>query len=108
MASQEGTQEVVMLPLSEVGSIKWTEERGQKMRSLRGDMPLVTLSKRLAEHDVEISRQYLHKMETYSDVKGASPEIVTGLCKVFGCSLAEILCLKETKIVQLGVDKCNL
>lgn len=107
MASQEGTREVVMLPLSEVGSIKWTEERGQKMRSLRGDMPLVTLSKRLAEHDVDISRQYLNRMETNTDVKGASPEIVAGLCKVFGCTLAELLCLKETRIVQLGVDKCN-
>lgn len=107
MARQEEVEEVVMLPLSEVGSIKWTKERGEKMRLLRGDMPLLTLSKKLAEKDVEISRQYLHRMETNSDVKSASPEIVTGLCKVFNCTLAELLCLKETKIVQLGVDNCN-
>jgi DNA-binding Xre family transcriptional regulator len=107
MSSQEQIEEVVMLPLTEVGSIRWTKERGQKMRSLRGDLPLVTLSKKLAEHDVDMSRQYLNRMETFTDVKSASPELVTGLCKVFGCTLAELLCLKSTKIVQLGVDKCN-
>ncbi|WP_242051597.1 XRE family transcriptional regulator [Nostoc sp. FACHB-280] len=107
MARQEKEEEVVMLPLSEVGSIKWTKERGEKMRSLRGEMPLMALSKKLAENDVEISRQYLHRMETYSDVKGASPELVAGLCQVFNCTLAELLCLKETKIVQLGVDNRN-
>lgn len=107
MASDERTQEVVMLPLSEVGSIKWTQQRGQKMRLLRGDLPLVTLSKRLAEHNVEISRQYLNRMEIEADVKTASPELVMGLCKVFNCSLAELLCLNETKIVQLWVDKSN-
>jgi hypothetical protein len=44
-------------------------------------------------------------METELEVKGATPDLITGLCKVFGCSLAELLCLKSTKIVQLGVDK---
>jgi DNA-binding Xre family transcriptional regulator len=107
MSNQEGMEEVVMLPLSEVGSVKWTEERGRKMRLLRGDMPLVTLSRKLAESDVQISRQYLNRMEINSDVKNASPEYITGLCKVFGCTLAELLCLKSTKIVQLGVDSCN-
>jgi DNA-binding Xre family transcriptional regulator len=107
MASREEIEEVVMLPLSEVGSIVWTDARGHKMRELRGDMPLVTLSKKLAELKVDISRQYLNRMETNTDVKNASPELVTGLCKVFDCTLAELLCLKSTKIVQLGVDKCN-
>jgi DNA-binding Xre family transcriptional regulator len=107
MASQEEQSEVVMLPLSEVGSIRWTDARGQKMRELRGDIPLMALSKRLTEFDVDISRQYLNRMETNTDVKNASPELVSGLCQVFGCTLAELLCLKSTKIVQLGVDKCN-
>ncbi|WP_224095449.1 helix-turn-helix domain-containing protein [Nostoc sp. MS1] len=107
MASDEKTQEVVMLPLSEVGSIKWTQHRGQKMRLLRGNLTLVALAKKLAEHEIEISRQYLNRMETDPEVKGASPELVMGLCKVLNCSLAELLCLKETKIVQLGVDNGN-
>lgn len=107
MTRQEKVEEVVMLPLTEVGSIKWTKERGEKMRSLRGEMALLALSKKLAENDVEISRQYLHRMETFSEVKGASPELVAGLCKVFNCTLAELLCLKATKIVQLGLDNRN-
>ena len=94
-----------MIPLSEVGSIKWTEQRSRKLRSLRGDMPLVSLSQKLKEHGVNISRQYLNKMETELEVKGATPDLITGLCKVFGCSLAELLCLKSTKIVQLWIDK---
>lgn len=105
MASREEIEEVVMIPLTEVGSIKWTEQRSRKLRSLRGDMPLVSLSKKLKEHGVDISRQYLNKMETELEVKGATPEMIVGLCKVFGCSLAELLCLKSTNIVQLGVDK---
>lgn len=105
MASREEIEEVVMIPLTEVGSIRWTKQRSQKLRSLRGEMPLVSLSKKLKEHDVDISRQYLNKMETKLEVKGASLELLTGLCKVFGCSLAELLCLKSTKIVQLEVDK---
>ncbi|WP_257236218.1 XRE family transcriptional regulator [Nostoc sp. 'Peltigera malacea cyanobiont' DB3992] len=105
MASWEEIKEVVMIPLSEVGSIRWTEQRSQKLRSLRGDMPLVSLSQKLKEHGVDISRQYLNKMETELEVKGATPELIVGLCKVFGCSLAELLCLKSTKIMQLRVDK---
>jgi DNA-binding Xre family transcriptional regulator len=105
MASREEIEEVVMIPLSEVGSIRWTEQRSRKLRSLRGNMPLVSLSQKLKEHNVDISRQYLNKMETELEVKGATPDLITGLCKVFGCSLAELLCLKSTKIVQLGVDK---
>ncbi|MDZ8034061.1 helix-turn-helix transcriptional regulator [Nostoc sp. DedSLP04] len=107
MASREDMEEVVMLPLTEVGSIKWTAARGQKMRELRGDIPLLNLSKRLTEFEVDISRQYLNRMETNTDVKNASPEVLTALCKIFGCTLAELLCLKSTKIVQLGVDVCN-
>lgn len=107
MASQEEQLEVVMLPLTEVGSIRWTNARGQKMRELRGNMPLLTLSKKLAELEVEISRQYLNRMETNTEVKNASPELVSGLCQVFGCTLAELLCLKSTKIVQLWVDNSN-
>ncbi|WP_193200579.1 hypothetical protein, partial [Nostoc sp. MG11] len=82
MASREEIEEVVMLPLTEVGSIRWTDARGHKMRALRGDIPLVTLSKKLAELEVEISRQYLNRMETNTEVKSASPELVTGLCQV--------------------------
>ncbi|WP_375504082.1 helix-turn-helix domain-containing protein [uncultured Nostoc sp.] len=107
MASKEEQSEVVMLPLSEVGSIRWTDTRGHKMRALRGDMPLVTLSKRLTEFEVDISRQYLNRMETNTDVKNASPKVITALCQVFGCTLAELLCLKSTLIVQLGIDNCN-
>jgi DNA-binding Xre family transcriptional regulator len=107
MASREEMEEVVMLPLTEIGSIKWTTARGQKMRELRGDIPLLNLSKRLTEFEVDISRQYLHRMETNTDVKNASPEVLTALCKIFGCTLADLLCLKSTKIVQLGVDDRN-
>lgn len=107
MASKEEMKEVMMLPLTEVGSIKWTTVRGQKMRELRGDIPLMALSKRLTEFEVDISRQYLNRMETNTDVKNASPELITALCQVFGCTLAELLCLKSTKIVQLGIDICN-
>ncbi|WP_341530285.1 helix-turn-helix transcriptional regulator [Nostoc sp. UHCC 0302] len=107
MTSQEEVEEIVMLPLTEVGSIRWTTARGQKVRELRGDIPLMALSKRLAEFEVDISRQYLNRMETNTDVKNASPELITALCKVFGCTLAELLCLKSTKIVQLGIDNCN-
>jgi DNA-binding Xre family transcriptional regulator len=107
MNSQEEMEEVVMIPLTEVGSIKWTDARGQKMHELRGDIPLMALAKRLTEFEVDISRQYLNRMETNTDVKNVSPELITALCKVFGCTLAELLCLKSTKIVQLGIDNCN-
>ncbi|WP_341532143.1 helix-turn-helix transcriptional regulator (plasmid) [Nostoc sp. UHCC 0302] len=107
MISQEEQPEVTMIPLTEVGSIKWTDARGQKMRELRGDIPLMALAKRLTEFEVDISRQYLNRIETNTEVKNVSPELITALCQVFGCTLAELLCLKSTKIVQLGIDNCN-
>jgi transcriptional regulator with XRE-family HTH domain len=103
MRSGNTDKEVVMLPMSEILSIKWTEERRQRMRELRGDMTLVELAKKLEDNGVTVSRQYLHRMETDSKVRGASPELVWGLCKVFNVSEAELLCLNSQKIIHLGV-----
>jgi len=103
MKSTHTNKEIVMLPMSEILSIKWTDERRQRLRELRGSMTLVELAKRLDSNGIKVSRQYLHKMETDSEVRGASPEIVQGLCAVFNVSAADLLCLNSQKILQIGV-----
>jgi DNA polymerase I-like protein with 3'-5' exonuclease and polymerase domains len=105
MKSNNTSKEIVMLPLSEILSIKWTDERRQRLREIRGEMTLVELSKRLESHGIKVSRQYLHRMESDSDVRGATPELVQGICAVFNVTEADLLCLNSHKIVQLGVDK---
>ena len=103
MKSGNTDKEVVMLPMSEILSIKWTEERRRRIRELRGDMTLVELAKKLDSNGIKVSRQYLHKMETDSDVRGASPELVQGLCAVFNVTEADLLCLNSQRILQIGV-----
>ncbi|MBW4508285.1 MAG: helix-turn-helix transcriptional regulator [Scytonematopsis contorta HA4267-MV1] len=93
-----------MLPMSEVLSIKWTPERRSKLREIRGRIPLVDIASRLNEVGVEISRQYLYKIETSDDVKGVSPEIIEGLAIVLGVSVTELLCLDSRLIVLPRVD----
>lgn len=94
-------REVVMLPLSEVLAVKWTDARRRKLKELRGDVPLAELARRLSKIGVTVSRQYLDRMEKDADVKGASPELLLGICQVLGVDVAQLLCLNQTKIVQL-------
>lgn len=96
--------EIIMLPLTEIASIRWTDERRERLRELRKDMKLSDLARKLAENGVSVSRQYLHRMETDPEVKGATPELVMGLSSVLGVPLSELLCLNSQKIMQLGVD----
>lgn len=100
-------KKIVMLPLSEILSVRWTEARQRQLRRLRGDVKLTELARKLAEAGVPVSRQYLHRMETDPEVKGASPELIQGLCQVLDVSFPELLCLESQRILQLGVDKCN-
>lgn len=100
-------KEIIMLPLTEVLAVRWTSERRQKLRELRGDMPLTELARRLKEGGVSVSRQYLDRMETDDRVKGATPELLEGLSLALGVEIAQLLCLKQSKVVQLGVDYCN-
>lgn len=100
-------KEIIMLPLSEIISIRWTEERQRQLRRVRGETKLAELARKLAAVGVSVSRQYLHRLETDPEVRGASPELIQGLCQVLDVSLSELLCLDSQKIVQLGVDKCS-
>lgn len=107
MKPQLQKKQIIMLPMSEVLSIKWTAERRSRLRELRGNIALVELAKKLSETGVSISRQYLYKLETDEDVKGISPEIVEGLAITLGVTVTELLCLDSQLIVLPGIDKCN-
>jgi transcriptional regulator with XRE-family HTH domain len=104
MTIQQYQKQIIMLPMSEILSIKWTPERRAKLRELRGNMTLVELAKKLNESGIEISRQYLHKLETNEEVKGISPEIAEGITIVLGTTLTELLCLDYRLIVLPGID----
>lgn len=99
--------EIIMLPLTEISSIRWTDERRKRLRELRRDMKLSDLARKLANKGVAVSRQYLHRMEADPDVRGATPELLIGLSEVLEVPLSELLCLNSQNITQLGVDTCN-
>jgi transcriptional regulator with XRE-family HTH domain len=99
--------EIIMLPLTEVSSIRWTDERRERLRELRKDMKLSDLARELANKGVSVSRQYLYRMESDPNVRGATPELLVALSNVLGVSLSELLCLNSQNIVQLGVDTRN-
>lgn len=96
-----------MLPLTEISSIRWTDERRERLRELRKDMKLSDLARKLANDGVMVSRQYLYRMETDPNVRGATPELLVALSTVLGVSLSELLCLNSQSIVHLGVDARN-
>jgi|GEM_PF-5605771 len=99
--------EIIMLPLTEISSIRWTDERRTRLKELRKDMKLSELARKLASKGISVSRQYLQRMESDPDVRGANPELLVALAEVLEVSLAELLCLNSQKIMQLGVDPCN-
>ncbi|MDF0552206.1 helix-turn-helix transcriptional regulator [Kamptonema sp. UHCC 0994] len=99
----ETQDEIVMMPLSEILSIRWTEERRKRLKELRKEYPLTLseLNRRLSQQGVTVSRQYLSRMELDPEVKGISPELAKGLCGVLEVPLPELLCLNSQKIVQI-------
>jgi DNA-binding Xre family transcriptional regulator len=82
-----------MIPLEDVLSVRWTEEKRKNLQKARGRLSLAELSQRLISLNVSVSRQYLHRMEIDPDVKGVSFELIKALCAVLDVSLEEILCL---------------
>ena len=100
MEIQVQKKEIIVLPMNEVLSIKWTVERRKKLCRLRGSMPLTDLARKLSETGVSISRQYLYKLEGDEDVKGISPEIIEGLAIVLGVTVTELLCL-DCRLIML-------
>ena len=94
-------KQIIMLPISEVLSIKWTGDRRAKLRQLRGEMALADLARKLKHKGVTISRQYLHRLETDEEVKGVSTEIVEGLATVLGVTLTDMLCL-DSRLIMLS------
>ena len=99
--------EVIMLPLSEITSIKWTIERGRNLKSLRGQMSLQDLAERVGICGYKVSRQYLNRLESDPTIKGASPEMLRAICEALGVSLSTLLNLPYQKILQLGGDNRN-
>ena len=100
MTAQAQKKEIIMLPMSEVLSIKWTAKRRAKLRELRGEMPLTEFTRKLNEHGITISRQYLYRLETDDEVKGISPEIIEGISTVLGVTTIDLLCL-DSRIIAL-------
>jgi len=93
-------KQIIMLPMSEVMSIRWTGDRRIKLRQLRGEMALADLARKLNDIGVTISRQYLHRLETDEEVKGVSTEIIEGLATVLGVTVTDLLCL-DSRLVML-------
>lgn len=105
MEEEEG--EIIFIPISEVRSILWSGKRANKLKHLRGDIKIPRLAEILKEKGVEISRQYLARLENDPEVRGISPELALGLCGVLGVPLSELLCLRAQKIIQLVSDESN-
>ena len=92
-------KQIIMLPMSEVLSIRWTGDRRAKLRQLRGETALADLARKLNDIGVTISRQYLHRLEIDEEVKGVSTEVVEGLATVLGVTITDLLCLDSRLIV---------
>lgn len=84
-----------MIPLEDVLSVRWTEEKRKKLQKARGGLSLAELSQRLVALNVSVSRQYLHRMENDPSIKGASFGVIEALCSVLEISLEDILCLNS-------------
>lgn len=94
-------KQIIMLPMSEVLSVRWNEQRSRKLRSLRGEMALADLARKLNDIGITISRQYLHKLETDDEVKGVSTEIIEGLSTVLGVTVTDLMCL-DSRLILLS------
>ena len=95
-----------MLPLSEVLTVRWSAERRENLRSLRGQVTLVELARRVNESGVSISRPYLHRLENDPDVKGISTELLQAIALSLNISIGELLGLEE-KNFSIFLDTCN-
>jgi DNA-binding Xre family transcriptional regulator len=96
-----------MLPMSEILSIKWSTQRGSRLRQMRGEIALADLARKLNDEGIVISRQYLHRLETDEEVKGVSTEIIEGLSIVLGVTVTDLLCLDSRLVVLSWVDKSS-
>ena len=99
---KDNENEVIMLPLSEVASIKWTPERGRNLQRLRGEMPMLELARRVENNGYKVSRQYLQKLESDPSVKGVCPKMLKAVCKSLGITMSEILGLPSRNFSHLG------
>ncbi len=92
---------IIMLPMSEVLSIRWTKDRQAKLHQLRGELAYADLARKLNDAGITISRQYLHRLENDEDVKGVSTEVIEGLATVLGVTVTDLLCL-DSRLVLLS------
>lgn len=99
----------IAIEIEHIMSICWTKQRAQNLRSVRflRNLSQEKVSLLLEQQGVQISRQYLNRMESGAGVKGVSPQILRELCKVLGVTMPEMLCLKPDEVLCSGVDKCN-
>jgi DNA-binding Xre family transcriptional regulator len=99
-------KETIMLPLSEVLTVKWSAQRRNNLRSLRGQISLMDLAKRVNDLGVTISRPYLHRLENDPEVKGISAELLQAIAQALDISIGDLLGLEE-KNFSIFLDTCN-
>jgi DNA-binding Xre family transcriptional regulator len=95
-----------MLPLSEVLTVKWSAQRQANLRSLRGQVSLGDLAKKVGDLGVTVSRPYLHKLENNPDVKGISAELLQAIARALDVSIGDLLGLEE-KNFSIFLDTCH-
>ena len=76
-----------MFELEEINRFNWSHEKGQALKERREvvNLSLEDVAKKLEDHQINISRQFLHKFETGQN-KYITPKQLTALCNVLDCS----------------------
>jgi transcriptional regulator with XRE-family HTH domain len=103
------TSNNVAISFDRVLSLKWSIAQGQNLYSIREkqNMSPLDVCRKLKQYDVSLSRQYLRRIESDPKVLGVTPEVVQGLCQVFGIDIGDLLCMESRSMIFLGVDRCN-
>lgn len=87
-----------MVALSEVHSFVWNEEKGRRLRSLRGEMIRSELVALIEEQGVQCGQTNIHKLETGMS-KTVTQELITAICKALATDISYFF-----PTAQIGLD----
>lgn len=96
-ASVNSKKEIIMVDIQHIATLKWTEEQGFKLLSLRGKMSRRELAEKTEELGTGIARQYIQQLEQphmfikriKSDYLTVSIEVVQVLCEALEVDITD-------------------
>lgn len=78
-----------MIGLEYVDRLKWNEELGKRLESLRGTLSMRALAERVNNLGYQCSYQYIHKLEEGRS-ESVSTDIIVAICDALGEDFKEL------------------